>query len=460
MASRQEPAGSFRDPSGFVYLHDGVLLRQVNPPYRNSYDHLMDSGLYQALVEAGLLIPHTEVDPHLARTDNAYKVLRPEAIPFISYPYEWCFSQLKDAALTTLAIQERALAFDMSLKDASAYNIQFVGGKPTLIDTLSFERYQEGVPWVAYRQFCQHFLAPLALMSYCDVRLGRLLQTFIDGIPLDLAAGLLPRRTRRNMGLLMHLHLHARSQRRFADADVSRETVRGQVSRQALLGIVASLESSVARLKWDPRSTDWADYYDGDSYDEAGTTHKCTLVEQFIREAAPEMVWDLGGNVGVYSRLASKHSGLVVSLDNDPGCIELSYRRAASDGERNLLPLVIDLTTPSPAIGWENRERMSLLERGPADAALALALVHHLAISNNVPLLRLADFFGGVCRWLIVEFVPKSDPKVQRLLAMREDIFEDYTQQGFEAAFGLVFAIERSERVANSDRTMYLMRRK
>src|SRR6185503_16964008 len=199
-------SASFRDPSGFLFSRGGVLYRQVNRKYEQEYARLMESGLYEKLVKAGLLIPHLEVDEAPAESEVtrafAYKIIQPERAPFISYPYEWSFGQLKDAALATLSIQRRALKVGMSLKDASAYNIQFVRGKPTLIDTLSFEIYKEGQPWVAYRQSCQHFLAPLALMALKDVRLNQLLRVYIDGVPLDLASGLLPAKTRLNFGLL------------------------------------------------------------------------------------------------------------------------------------------------------------------------------------------------------------------------------------------------------------------
>jgi hypothetical protein len=192
---------SFRDPSGFLFIREGILYRQVNQVYREDYSRLMDSGLYEKLVKNGLLITHAETDIQPADGVLSYKVICPERVPFISYPYEWSFGQLQDAALATLSIQRRALKLGMSLKDASAYNIQFPKGKAMLIDTLSFEQYQEGEPWVAYRQFCQHFLAPLALMAYKDVRLNQLLRIYIDGIPLDLASKLLPRSTRWNLGL-------------------------------------------------------------------------------------------------------------------------------------------------------------------------------------------------------------------------------------------------------------------
>ena len=206
-------AGSFRDPSGFVFERQGELYRQVNVIHAEHYDHLVASGLYDHLVRSGLLIPHQEVEIPASEPTRAYRVLKPERIDFVSYPYEWSFGQLRDAARVTIKAQAAALDHGMSLRDASAYNIQFQRGHPLLIDTLSFEKLPEGSPWVAYRQFCQHFLAPLALMSHRDVRLGQLLRIHLDGIPLDLAVRLLPWRTRLRPSLLLHLFLHARSQR-------------------------------------------------------------------------------------------------------------------------------------------------------------------------------------------------------------------------------------------------------
>lgn len=452
--------GSFRDPSGFLFYRDGVLYRQVNGYYREHYDHLVSSGLYRALADTRLLIPHEEADVSLAATPDAYRVLRPEMIAFVSYPYEWSFSQLKDAALTTLEIQKVALDHGMSLRDASAFNIQFRRGRPVLIDTLSFEKLVEGRPWVAYRQFCQHFLAPLALMTYRDVRLGQLSRIHIDGVPLELAGTLLPRRTRLRPSLALHIHAHARSQQKHAD-DAAAPRPRTRFTLQAFRGLIESLESAVRRLTWEPERSTWIGYYqEGDSYTAEGLEHKKELVDKFLAEAGPKVVWDLGGNVGLYARIAARSGIPTVCFDVDPVCVEMNYRETVAKGETDVLPLVLDLTNPSPALGWEGRERMSLAERGPADLALALALIHHLVIGNNVPLGRLAEFFRDVCRWLVVEFVPKSDPKVRVLLATREDIFPDYTREGFERAFGSSFAVERREEIRNSDRTLYLMRRR
>jgi len=449
---------SFRDPAGRVFRHDGVLYRSIRGPGRPHYDTLKSSGLYKELVAANLLVPHEEVSLGSDAPEDGATIIRPEEVPFISYPYEWSFSQLQDAALATLEIEKRALRSGMTLVDASAYNIQFLRGRPILIDTLSLRQAVEGEPWTAYRQYCQHFLAPLALMSLRDVRLAQLLRVYPDGIPLDLAATLLPLSSRRRPSLLLHVHLHARSQKRYEgrDAPMARRTI----SRQALLGLVDSLESGTRRLRWRASGTEWADYYDETNYSPEGMAAKEKAVEQFAADVRPRTVWDLGGNVGTFSRITAKAGAMTVSFDIDPACVERNYLAVRAGREAHILPLLMDLTNPSPAVGWENRERMSLLERGPADAVLALALIHHLAIGNNVPLEMAARFFARAGRSLLIEFVPKSDSQVRRLLVTREDIFDEYTREGFERAFGEQFEIARRISLADSERTLYIMERK
>ncbi|GAP13787.1 protein containg methyltransferase domain [Longilinea arvoryzae] len=460
MSSKATLSASFRDPSGFLFRREGVLYRQVNQKYQPDYDQLMHSGLYQKLVNAGLLIPHTEVDIQAEQPEIAYRVLRPEVVPFISYPYEWSFGQLKDAAMATLAIARQALDFGMLLKDASAYNIQYHLGKPVLIDTLSFEVYQEGRPWVAYRQFCQHFLAPLALMAFNDVRLNQLLRIYIDGVPLDLASKLLPGKTRLNFGLASHIHMHANAQKRYADQAVDKSAVPQRMAKISLLGLLDNLESTVRGLSWTPEGTEWADYYDATNYTREAFEEKKALVLAYIQRVRPAQVWDLGANNGEFSRLATTKGINTVAFDIDPSAVEKNYRAVKANGEQKMLPLVLDLTNPSPSLGWENRERQSLAERGPVDLALALALVHHLAISNNVPLDRLAAAFAALGRWLVIEFVPKEDSQVQRLLATREDIFPTYTLDGFEEAFSHSFDIVEKAQINGSKRTLFLMKAK
>ncbi len=461
-SSRNKLAASFRDPSGFLFFREGVLYRQVNQFYREDYDLLISSGLYDALVKDGLLVAHREVDIPPEDPGPAYKVIRPEPIPFISYPYEWSFSQFKDVALATLAIQKKALEFGMILKDASAYNVQFVGCRPVFIDTLSFERYVEGEPWVAYRQFCQHFLAPLALMSLRDVRLGGLLRLHIDGVPLDLASSLLPKKTRFSFSLLSHIHLHAKSQARHAgdagEGKVKALAGKRKVSKLAFRGIIDSLESAVKKLSWKPGGTEWGDYYGATNYSPAAREDKMKRVGEYLSRLTPKLAWDLGANTGIYSRLAAERGAYTVASDIDPAAVEKNYLRARKEKAEKILPLLLDLTNPSPGIGWEHRERTALLDRGRADTVLALALVHHLAISNNLPFFKIAEFLVRAGRDLIVEFIPKEDSQVRILLASRKDIFPDYNRENFEKVFSAYFTIEDRARIADSERTIYLMR--
>ena len=450
-------AASFRDPSGFVFQRNGEIFRQVNLSYKDEYDLLIGSGLYENLVNDNLLIAHRETEEDPPEPSLAYKIVRPEQITTISYPYEWCFSQLQDAARLTLRIQKRAMARGMSLKDCSAYNIQFRDGRPILIDSLSFEKYDEGAPWVAYRQFCQHFLAPLALMAYTDARLNQLMRVFIDGLPLDLTSRLLPWRSRAVIPLLVHIHLHAAAQRRYAGAAVAQSGRGRSMSKTALLGLIDDLRRMVLRLRWKTVSIGWADYYETHAYSPIALDAKQRLVDEFIESVGPGSVWDLGANTGRFSRLASQRGIPTIAFDLDPASVELNYLECRSKGEPQLLPLVIDLNNPSPGLGWNNQERSSLIDRGPADMALALALIHHLAISNNVPLEDLALFFSRLCRWLVIEFVPKDDPQVARLLLNRKDIFSGYTVEAFERAFSARFSLNRIEALPESGRRMYLM---
>ncbi len=450
-------AGSFRDPSGFLFTRDGILLRQINSIYRPDYDLLMESGLYDALLGEGLLIPHQEKPSEAAAGKGAYKIIRPETLPFVSYPYEWCFSQLKDAGLATLRIQKIALLHGMTLKDASAFNIQFRKGRPTLIDTLSFEKYREGRPWIAYRQFCQHFLAPLALMCHTDHRLGHLFRVFIDGLPLDLASKLLPLRTRLSVPLLTHLHLHAKSET-LVTPRVGGAAASARVSRAGLEGILDSLETGLRRLRWRPRGTTWAEYYAETNYSAEAWEDKQRQVERIVGQVSPRSVWDLGSNTGIFSRIAGRTAELTIAFDMDGAAVEKNYLECVRNDEDGILPLVLDLANPSPGLGWANDERASLLDRGKPELVLALALIHHLAIGNNLPLDRVAAFLADMSPRLLVEFVPKSDSQVQRMLASREDIFPDYTRQGFEAAFCQRFTICESIPLRESERRLYLMK--
>ena len=448
---------SFRDRSGFLFYYENEIYRIINFSYKKQYEKFMNSELYQKLEEKNLIITHSEIE-NLDIDCDYYKIIKPEKIPFISYPYEWSFSQLKDAALLTLRIQKAAMKYGMTLKDGSAFNIQFHNGHPIFIDTLSFEIYEEGQIWKPYKQFCQHFLAPLALISKKDVRLNLLSKTFIDGIPIDLAAKLLPKTTFGNFGLMAHIHAHAKSQKHYEDKDA--KIKQKTLSKRSFEGLIESLKSSIEKMTWNENNTEWGDYYSDTNYTEKSFEEKKQFISLAIDQVKPKLVWDMGANTGVFSRLASTKGINTISYDIDPLAVEKNYLSSSQNSEQNILPLILDLTNPSSGIGWNHDERMSIIQRGPADMVFALALVHHLAISNNVPLNKLAEFFSQISKFLIIEFVPKSDSQVKRLLLTRDDIFENYDEKNFEIEFSKFFKIINSKKILDSERTIYIMENK
>jgi hypothetical protein len=453
-------ASSFRDPSGFVYYRDGTPFRRINKEHATHYNHLLQSGLYEQLVNAQWLVSHKEVDSHRFAGDGAYKTIQPERIPLISYPYEWCFSALKDAALLTLSIQKKALDFGMTLRDGSAYNIQFLRGRPIFIDTLSLGVHEKDKPWGAYKQFCQHFLAPLLLMSRRDLRLNHLCLTELDGIPLRLARTLLAHHGYLSWGAFLHILLHSRYEEYYGVRFVKTARYNGHFSDRAFRGLIESLENTINNLTLKQSGSEWSSYTaELESYSGASLEHKTQTVKNYLARCQPWELWDLGANTGVFSRMACHAGARVIALDKDPHCVEANYLQCKSQN-LDVLPLVLNLANPTPAIGWQNQERSSLLQRASADTVLALALVHHLVIANNLPLSRLVDFFADICLWLIIEFIPRDDPKVQLLLNNRQDIFSHYTLQEFERTFSRQFTIEDRTAIVSSKRTLFLMRRR
>lgn len=450
--------GSFRDPNGFVFLKDDQIYRQISLTYKEDYDYLISSGLYKKLVDSDLLIAHTETQACAENSDSAYKIIKPEIIPFISYPYEWCFSQLKEAALATLEIQKTALDFGMILKDATAYNIQFKNGKPLFMDTLSFQRYREGQPWDAYRQFCQHFIAPLALMSSLDVRLNQLSRNFIDGLPLDLASSLLPLKTRFKTSLLTHIHFHSLAQRFYTNRPL--KSNRNKLSRFGLYALIDNLKTAIESLKWKPAGFGWPGYYKETNYSPEAMQHKEKVIVDFLFRIKPTLVFDVAANTGFFSRIASRDNIQIVSFDSDYSVVEQNYLECKKNNEKNILPLVIDITNPSPGVGWANKERMAFFGRSRVDVIMVLAFVHHLVIEYNIPFKEIASFFQKNCKFLIIEFVPKNDSKAKLLLANREGAFDDYNRQSFEHIFRQYFEIESFVEVRGSERALYLLKSK
>ncbi|MCA9324350.1 SAM-dependent methyltransferase [Candidatus Saccharibacteria bacterium] len=462
----QRHSSSFRDPEGYVVSHKGKILRVVGRSEKENYDKLMDSGLYDKAVSKKLLVNHKEIKDisSVIKDQKVYKILEPSQIPIISYPYEWSFDQLKDAALLTLDLLKLAVEHGMTLKDASAYNVQFVGSNPIFIDTTSFE-IREDTPWVGYKQFCEHFLVPLSLMKYNDQYLHRMPRLFIDGVPLHVAVKVLPARARLNAGIAQHVFLHARSQARHQKAgakhiEQGKKLVKvPKMSKFQQLAIIDSLRRTVKSLSPRKMETEWGDYYDFTNYNRKSFSEKQKLVEKLIKKANPKKsVWDFGANNGEFSSIASRNNIYTVAFDIDPNAVNKNYNQFK--GDENMLPLLLDLTNPSPSIGWGLEERASIIDRGPSDLLMALALIHHISIGNNVPFPQVAKFFSECGKNLIIEFVPKGDSKVDTLLSTRKDIFDNYNEEDFEKAFNQYFKIVEKVKIPKSKRTLYLMRRK
>ena len=432
----QQNPGSFRDPSGSVYETEDGIVRTVNEQYKPHFELLIKSGLYKKLVDKNYILSFTE------REDKpdppVWKMLCVEKLPVISYPYEWSFQQLKDAAILTLRIQHEALKHGLVLKDATAYNVQFFKGKPVFIDLLSFEEYKEGEPWIAYRQFVQHFVGPLLLMSRKDIRYGILFRNFLDGFPVDFIANNLPWSSRWSPSIYVNVHLHAKMIKKYEDThtEFKERKTTGSVSLKGLQNMTEGLFTLVNGIKNPLVSTEWGDYYNDTNYDDAAFREKGALIEKITEKFKPCKTVDLGANLGEFSRIFAKHSGIVLSPDIDPVAVNKNYLLVAKNKEHNIYPLVQDLTNPSPGIGWMNEERASFVDRAKCDLAAGLALIHHLCIGNNVPLDKVAVMFRKLSDKAIVEFVPKEDSQVKRLLSSREDIFPDYDLGHCIEAFG------------------------
>ncbi|MEO6540058.1 MAG: class I SAM-dependent methyltransferase, partial [Ferruginibacter sp.] len=450
---RSHPA-SYRDTAGFVFEQGGKIYRYIHPDYEIHFSRLMESGLYDVLVKKGMLIAHEEITERDKFSFVDGRVLMPEQIPFISYPYEWSFDMWKDAALLTLQIATAALQKGMRLKDATPFNIQFDKGRPIFIDTLSFENYEEGKPWVAYHQFSECFLGPLLLMHYCHPGTHKLFSVYPNGIPLDVLVSLLPKRSRWNLNTQLHVHLQAK----FSGGKKTKPKEENNFTKQKLEILLKGLESFVQKLSPKKIKTTWDDYYTDTILGEDYLRAKTVLVNSFISGIEYKTVIDLGANDGHFSLLFTDDKQ-VIATDSDPNCINNLYLKIKQDGRSNILPLVNDLTTPSPAIGWNNSERRSITERLKAALVLALALVHHLAIANNVPLALIAHWLQPMGEYLIIEFVPKEDEKVKLLLQNRKDIFVDYNLENFKSIFTASHQIIKEEKVGNTARVLFLMKR-
>lgn len=447
---------SFRDPSGFIYEKDGTIYRFVAADYRQDYDLLMKSGLAEELLKKRLLLPFTELsENHTGRADW-YKTLQPQQLPFLSYAWEWSFEQLKDAALTTLNICRLALQKGMILKDATPTNTQLVDGRYKLIDTLSLETYKEGESWVAYRQFCECFLNPLLIAVHTGMEVHKLMLSYPDGVPAAVTSSLLPFKTKLNASVYLHVHLQAKMG---AKQSVEQKQTARKITRKNIDQILQNLHNCISGLNLPKQATTWNNYYSETILSEKYFFEKKKLVSSLLESIEYSSVLDLGANEGEFSLLC-KNDAMLISTDFDSDCINRLYKRIKEEKRTNIYPVVIDLTYPSPSLGWMNNERPAFFKRTTADVCMALALIHHLAIPKNITFEQLVAFFASVCKVLIIEFVPKSDPKVAGMLQWRKDIFGNYNEELFEQAFSQLFELEKKMSVQGSERTMYVYRKK
>ncbi len=458
-SARLDP-GSFRDPdSGVIY--EGVrVIRYFRPRAAEEFKGFSNSGLLDSLVRCGKVIPSTPLELEqfqersLLPADTALLVEHPR-IPFISYVYEWSFSMLKTAALLHLDILEEALAGDYITTDGTPYNIQFAGCSPVFIDLGSFHRHEPGSPWAGYAQFCRMFLDPLLFQALTGSPFQPLMRGSLDGIKPEELQRQLPIWSKLRWSVLKHVVLQAWLQRTLGRAPIPKGVSSRQlISHRKLLRLVNDLRKTIASLKPKSSSSDWLSYEQENSYSTDARASKVSFVERALKVAQPKLVWDLGCNTGEYSLMAERYADYVVSMDNDPQSVDALYTRVRGNGKK-ILPLVMDLLNPSPAQGWSQMERQGLMERGPADFVLCLALVHHLAISGNVPLPHIAAWLHSIARAGVIEFIPKEDPMVQRLLAYREDIFKNYSQAAFEDAIQHYFKINERAPLPNSGRILY-----
>jgi hypothetical protein len=453
-----EPS-SYRDPDARVFIRNGSIFRCLSARALEDWQRLSATKFFGRLTADGTIVQTEQVDrgamPELE--DRWTAVLRHATIPFISYPYEWSFAMLRRAAVLQLDVTLAALSEGMTLKDATPFNIQWVGSRATFIDIGSFTRYAPGEPWAGYRQFCELFLFPLLLMAHKSVPFHPLMRGNLEGISAENCRALMSRRDALRPGVLAHVFLQSRAQSRFADSnrDVKRELRSAGFGAALITHNIKRLRRLIERLEWKAEASTWSEYESQHSYDETDRRQK----EAFVREVAATrrwaLVWDLGCNAGVYSRIASQHADYVVALDADHLVIDRLYRTLAAEGHETILPLLGDLADPAPGLGWRGKERRPLVERGTPDLILSLALIHHLVIGRNIPLPELIEWLAQFGADLAIEFVDPTDPMVQRLMRNRAGQAIDYSREAFEAALNRFFDTASRLALASGTRTLY-----
>ena len=407
-------------------------------------------------------VDDTQTPPAL-RASAYGAVLRHELIPFVSYPYEWTPGMLRDAALLTLDINLASLDEDLVLKDATPYNVQFKGSRPVFLDVGSWEQLKPGEPWAGYRQFCMQFLYPLMLQGYKRVPFQPWLRGSIDGITPIEARALMSFRDRFRKGAFTHVFLHARLDQRYAErgrtgGDVKKELKSAGFGKELLRANIKKVRKAVEATEWDPPKSVWTAYRNENTYEDADNQAKADFIRQVAAQREWKLAWDLGANDGFYSRIIAEQARYVLALDLDPSTVELLYRDLKGEGNEQILPLVMNLTDPSPALGWRGLERKAWTDRGKPELILALALLHHVSITGNVPVRQFVDWLASLESHIVIEFMTREDPMVKRLLAAKRVEHEDYEQGFFERCVREAFEVERTQELPSGTRILYSLK--
>ena len=459
MTTNNRHSSSFRDPSGYIFQEQGTIKRAILPLYFKQYEALTTTGLFQKLQSAGLLISHQE----LSNTDTEI-IIQPEQLSFMTYPYEWSFMQYKEAALLTLKIQKFAIEHGFSLKDASAFNVTFHKGRMLFIDTLSFDFYEEGQPWRAYKQFIMHFFGPLLLAKYTGANALKLMSAYLDGIPVDMLASMLPFKTKLNPFLYTNIHLLAKFENKYSEDYENKSKVRN-LSKRAMLNMIEGLYDFIKKMKLDD-SSEWGNYYDKTNYEDQAFIKKSEIINSWVKNLNTKTVIDVGGNDGTFVRKIDAELEEALVCDIDYNAVDTNYLQLRRAKETHMLPFMLDVLNPSAAIGFNNKERDSFLKRikqYQPDITMALAVIHHMSLSGNIPFEMSAQFFASFSRHLIIEFPKRNDSWVQRLLNTKgefKDHFDFYNITDFEKAYSQFFNITEKLNIEGSERVMYLLKAK
>jgi len=453
--------GSFRDRTARVFYLDGAVCRGLNADAWDEWQHVSSSSFFQRAMGQGSVVKtETADDAMLASASLSGEwtgVLRHQRLPFVSYPYEWSFGMLKDAALLQLELMAAALEEGFLLKDATPYNVQWEGSRPVFIDVTSFVRWRPGEPWAGYRQFCQQFLYPLFLQAYKGVPFQPWLRGRLDGIEAAECRRLMSLRDLLRPGVLTHVVAHSGLQHRYAAVTpkVKQELRQAGFHKSIITATIGRLRKLVRRLEWSPPASTWSDYATCNSYDDESSRAKEAFIQRIASSRERGLVWDLGCNTGTFSKLVARHAAHVVAIDSDHASIEALYSELKAAGNRNILPLVGDVADLSPALGWRGVERRAFTDRGRPDLVLCLALVHHLAITSNIPLADVVGWLSESGAELVVEFPMPDDPMVQRLLHSRDQAYDDYSLVSFESALATHFDVRERLLLPSRQRSLY-----